>query len=227
MVPDKNEMPDFRKRVVVDTAALSWTKNPGLGVSSKVLEDFGGDGRPKTMLARMEPGVRWSGISFSGGWECFVLEGVLREGDGCYREGSYVRGPSGRPPTWSTAEGCVFFLKSGYLEEEEQEPAVVSTRETSWLPGLVEGLSVMPLSRSGTRNTALVRWDPGTRFVMHRHYGGEEILVVQGVFEDEHGRYGEGSWIQSPHLSQHTPFSDKGCIILVKTGHLLMGGQAS
>lgn len=227
MVPDKNEMPDFRKRVVVDTAALSWTKNPGLGVSSKVLEDFGGDGRPKTLLVRMEAGVRWSGISFSGGGECFVLEGVLREGDGCYPEGSYVRGPSGRPPTWSTDEGCVFFLKSGYLEEEEQAPAVVSTRETSWLPGLVEGLSVMPLSRSGTRNTALVRWDPGTRFVMHRHYGGEEILVVRGVFEDEHGRYGEGSWIQSPHLSQHTPFSEEGCIILVKTGHLPPGGHTS
>jgi|UniRef100_A0A7C3LT60 hypothetical protein len=226
MVLNKNEGPDFRQRVVVDTLAMFWTKNPGFEFSSKVLEDFGEDGRPKTMLVRMEPDARWSGISFSGGWECYVLQGVLQDEADGFPEGSYVRGPAGRPFTWSTVEGCIFFLKTGHLEEDEQEQAVVLTRETSWLPGLVEGLSVMPLSRSGTRNTALVRWDPGTRFVMHRHYGGEEILVIQGVFEDEHGRYGKGSWIQSPHLSQHTPFSDEGCVILVKTGHLPPGGHA-
>jgi anti-sigma factor ChrR (cupin superfamily) len=40
------------------------------------------------------------------------------------------------------------------------------------------------------------------------------------VFEDEHGRYPAGSWIRSPHLSAHQPFSREGCTILVKTGHL-------
>lgn len=225
MVLNKNEGPDFRRRVVVDTAAMSWLEKPGFGVSSKALEDFGESAVLKTMLVRMEADSRWPEPSFPVGGELYVLKGVLREGADRYPEGSYLRCPAGRPSTWSTAEGCVFFLKTGHLEEDEQEQAVVLTRETSWLPGLVKGLSVMPLSRSATRNTALVRWDPGTRFVMHRHYGGEEILVVRGVFEDEHGRYGEGSWIQSPHLSQHTPFSDEGCVILVKTGHLTSGGH--
>ncbi|MFZ9115295.1 MAG: cupin, partial [bacterium] len=31
----------------------------------------------------------------------------------------------------------------------------------------------------------------------------------------------KGSWIRSPHMSQHQPFSREGCTILVKTGHLL------
>jgi anti-sigma factor ChrR (cupin superfamily) len=44
---------------------------------------------------------------------------------------------------------------------------------------------------------------------------------VHGVFADEHGTYPEGSWIRSPHMSQHTPFSEPGCTIFVKTGHLL------
>jgi len=44
--------------------------------------------------------------------------------------------------------------------------------------------------------------------------------VVEGVFEDEHGRYPQGSWIRSPHMSLHTPFSKEGCTIFVKTGHL-------
>ena len=79
----------------------------------------------------------------------------------------------------------------------------------------------MPLHEFRTEHTALVRWAPGTYFNPHRHYGGEEILVVEGVFEDEHGRYPAGSWLRSPHLSMHKPFSKEGCIILVKTGHLL------
>ncbi len=30
-------------------------------------------------------------------------------------------------------------------------------------------------------------------FNPHKHYGGEEIFVVEGVFEDGHGRYPAGS----------------------------------
>jgi anti-sigma factor ChrR (cupin superfamily) len=74
--------------------------------------------------------------------------------------------------------------------------------------------------RQGAGST-LVRWAPKTRFNTHRHYGGEEIFVVHGVFADEHGTYPEGTWIRSPHMSQHTPFSEGGCTIFVKTGHLL------
>ena len=60
----------------------------------------------------------------------------------------------------------------------------------------------------------------GTRFTGHRHWGGEEILVVEGTFQDKQGDYPAGTWIRSPHLSQHEPFSDGGCLIYVKTGHL-------
>ena len=68
---------------------------------------------------------------------------------------------------------------------------------------------------------AVVRWAPGTYFNPHRHFGGEEIFVIDGVFEDEHGRYPKGTWLRSPHMSAHKPFSVEGCTILVKTGHLL------
>ena len=60
-----------------------------------------------------------------------------------------------------------------------------------------------------------------TRFPRHVHKLGEEMLVLDGVFENEHGRYPAGTWIRSPHLSMHTPFSNDGCAIFVKTGHLL------
>eukprot|EP01034_Spumella_vulgaris_P008456 gene8456-10765_t len=85
---------------------------------------------------------------------------------------------------------------------------------------MVPGLTVMPLMQQGSGST-LVRWAPQTYFNPHKHYGGEEIFVVDGVFEDEHGRYPAGSWIRSPHMSLHQPFSKEGCTIFVKTGHLL------
>jgi hypothetical protein len=65
-----------------------------------------------------------------------------------------------------------------------------------------------------------VRWAPGTVFHPHRHGGGEEIFVLQGVFQDEHGTYPEGAWLRNPPGSVHRPWSEAGCTIWVKTGHL-------
>jgi anti-sigma factor ChrR (cupin superfamily) len=83
------------------------------------------------------------------------------------------------------------------------------------------GLTVLPLHEHDPEHVALVRWAPSTRFRRHRHWGGEEILVLDGVFEDEHGTYPKGSWLRSPHLSEHDPFTGlDGALIYVKTGHL-------
>ena len=68
--------------------------------------------------------------------------------------------------------------------------------------------------------TSLVRYIPGGAFPEHAHPKGEEILVLEGEFCDEHGRYPEGTWIRSPHMSQHTPFSETGCLIYVRVGGL-------
>ena len=91
----------------------------------------------------------------------------------------------------------------------------------------MDGLRVLPLSSYGHQHTALVRWAPGTLFNPHRHHGGEEIFVVQGLFEDDQGQYPAGTWLRNPHLSQHQPFSTQGCTIFVKTGHLPAAGGAA
>jgi anti-sigma factor ChrR (cupin superfamily) len=41
----------------------------------------------------------------------------------------------------------------------------------------------MRLDTFESQNTALVRWDVGTYFNPHRHFGGEETYVLDGVFE--------------------------------------------
>ena len=45
--------------------------------------------------------------------------------------------------------------------------------------------------------------------------------MLDGTFYDEHGSYPKGSWLRSPHLSRHTPFTkEDGVLIYVKVGHL-------
>lgn len=86
---------------------------------------------------------------------------------------------------------------------------------------MVPGLKVTSLHQGLIKHTALVRWAPETRFNPHTHVGGEEILVLEGVFRDEHGSYPAGTWIRSPHMSHHRPFTGpEGATILVKVGHL-------
>ena len=101
----------------------------------------------------------------------------------------------------------------------------LDTGAARFVSGLVAGLTVLPLHQHGTENVALVCWKSGTRFNAHRHWGGEEIFVIEGTFADEHGIYPAGSWLRNPHLSTHSPFTDEGCLIYVKTGHLGSVGE--
>ena len=82
-------------------------------------------------------------------------------------------------------------------------------------------IEVRTTTKSGDKHAALVRWPAGERFVPHRHWGGEEILVLSGELIDEHGRYGAGTWLRSPHLSEHCPRTEVATLIWVKVGHLL------
>src|SRR5438046_1035028 len=64
--------------------------------------------------------------------------------------------------------------------------------------------------------TSIVRYAVQSRFSPHTHGGGEEFLVLEGVFQDEHGDYPAGTYVRNPPTSRHTPGSESGCIIFVK-----------
>lgn len=64
--------------------------------------------------------------------------------------------------------------------------------------------------------TSIVRYAPGCHFNAHTHSGGEEFLVLDGTFQDEHGDYPAGTYIRNPPQSRHTPGSELGCTIFVK-----------
>jgi anti-sigma factor ChrR (cupin superfamily) len=211
---------DLNQRYVVHSHTLDWVASPAAGVSRRLLERDGGEVARATSIVRYAPGSAFDAHTHGGGEEILVLEGTLHDEHGVYGPGTYIKNPVGSAHAPFTVEGCTLWVKLRHLDPRDSERVVIDSRHTPWHPGMVEGLKVLPLNTFETQNTALVRWAPQTFFNPHRHWGGEEIFVVEGVFSDEHGDYPAGSWLRSPHMSQHQPFSREGCLILVKTGHL-------
>ena len=64
--------------------------------------------------------------------------------------------------------------------------------------------------------TSIVRYEPGSTFPTHDHPDGEEILVLEGVFSDEHGDWPAGTYLLNPQGFRHAPFSREGCLLFVK-----------
>ncbi len=218
---------DISQRVVIQQSTLPWIASPLAGLETRTLEGGGAAAARATAIVKLAPAAKIISCTRDLGEEIVVLDGVLRDEFGSYRKGSYVKNPPGSSHACESPSGCLLFVKRHHLDIDDDQRIVVDSASMPWYRGLVDGLSVMPLSEFGTQHTALVRWAPGTRFNPHRHYGGEEIYVLDGVFEDELGRYPAGSWLRSPHMSAHRPYSIEGCTIFVKTGHLLQEEAAA
>jgi anti-sigma factor ChrR (cupin superfamily) len=211
---------DLRQPVVLDTGSLGWAPSPMAGVERRMLDRRGGEVARATSIVRYAAGSRFDRHSHGGGEEILVLEGVFSDEQGSYPGGTYLRNPVGSSHAPFSDAGCTILVKLHQMHPADRQRVRLDTTREAWLPGLVPGLEVMPLHAFGSEHVALVRWAPGTVFQPHGHPGGEEILVLDGVFQDEHGGYPAGSWLRNPPGSIHRPWSEAGCTIWVKTGHL-------
>ena len=100
---------------------------------------------------------------------------------------------------------------------------VIDTNLEEWLDSPSGGVKRIPLEREEAEaghTTSLVEYKPGASFEKHFHPLGEEIFVLEGVFSDENGDYGPGSYIRNPPGSFHSPFSKEGCLIFVKLNQM-------
>ena len=91
--------------------------------------------------------------------------------------------------------------------------------QTEWVASPAAGVERKMLDRIGeevARATTIVRFAPGSAFSSHTHDGGEEYLVLDGVFQDETGDFPVGSYVRNPPTSSHTPSASEGATILVK-----------
>ncbi len=97
--------------------------------------------------------------------------------------------------------------------------ALVQSETLDWQSSPMAGVDRRMLDRIGgevARATSIVRYAPGSAFSAHTHTGGEEFIVLEGVFQDEHGDYPAGTYVRNPPTTAHTPRSDAGCTIFVK-----------
>lgn len=211
---------DVAEKLVIRTASEAWQESPAKGVWRKPLEREAAETGLVTSIVKYEAGSRFSEHSHPLGEEIFVLEGVFSDEEGDYPAGTYLRNPPGSKHAPFSEQGCTLFVKLNQFDKQDKTTVRVDTLSTPWQPG-IGGLEVMPLHGFEEENVALVKWPAGERFQPHSHFGGEEILVLSGEFQDEFGHYPQYSWLRSPHMSQHFPFVEKETIIYVKTGHLL------
>jgi quercetin dioxygenase-like cupin family protein len=98
-------------------------------------------------------------------------------------------------------------------------PVIVHAAQLPWKASPAAGVDRRMLFRIGeevARATSIVRYAPRSAFPRHTHGGGEEIVVLDGVFQDEHGDYPAGSYFRNPPGTSHVPASKDGCTIFVR-----------
>ncbi len=99
------------------------------------------------------------------------------------------------------------------------ERLAINTQMQEWQASPSSTVWRKPLEREAKESghtTSVVKYEAGASFKQHSHPYGEEILVLEGVFSDEHGDYPAGTYLRNPPGSKHSPFSKEGCVILVK-----------
>lgn len=210
---------DLRQIAVHLPNDQQWIKSPADGVSRIPLEREFAESGHTTSFVKFEAGSFFPPHQHPQGEEIYVLDGVFSDENGDYPAGTYLRNPPGSQHKPFTKEGCTLFVKLDQFKTNDSAPVVLKPTDQKWRAG-IGNLQVIPLHAYETESTALVLWPKGEKFQPHTHFGGEEILVIKGEFVDEHGSYPAGSWIRSPHMSQHFPYVNEETLILVKVGHL-------
>jgi len=105
------------------------------------------------------------------------------------------------------------------VNDDFSQRTVVHGRQSTWEDTRLYGVRRCQLDRvvdNLERITSLVEFAENSALSTHEHPGGEEILVLSGVFEDSYGSWPEGSYIRYPPGTVHAPHSDRGCVVLVK-----------
>ena len=114
------------------------------------------------------------------------------------------------------------------LNADFSQRVVVHSDQLEWNASPVPGVDRRMLDRIGgevARATTIVRYAPDSKFSAHTHSGGEEFIVLDGVFQDEHGDFPEGTYARNPPTTSHTPGSEPGCTIFVKLWQFDMGDR--
>lgn len=197
---------NYEKRALINTDEIKWQNINGVEKKLLSIKD-----KEETALIRLDKNSKLKKEINS--VEVYVLEGTYINEYGSFKKGTYLKFSKEDQSLVKTEDSCIIFRKTNHIIDGED--IIIDTKNTLWRQGH-GNLQVMSLDIQ----SALVKWPKDERFIPHKHWGGEEIFVLEGIFMDEYGKYPKGSWIRSPHLSEHFPYVKEETIIYVKTGHL-------
>ena len=105
------------------------------------------------------------------------------------------------------------------INDDLTRPVIVHASRQEWVPSPAPGVERRMLFRVGdekARATSLVRYAPGSSFAPHVHTGGEEFLVLEGMFQDADGDYPVGTYVRNPPGTAHAPAAERGATIFVR-----------
>jgi len=206
----KNLNNNYDKSISINTTTQIWEINDILNYKEKILSV---DEEKKTSILELNKNSRLTLEPLVKSVEIFVLEGTYSNEFGDFEKGTYLNLPEENQEKVFCKNSCKIFRKENYRAHYEK--IIIDTTKQEWLQGQ-GNLQVMPLVES----TALVLWPKDEVFIEHKHWGGEEIYVLTGIFIDEHGEFEKDTWVRNHHLSTHLPFVKEETVIFVKTGHI-------
>ncbi len=210
---------DLSQSICVYPEDQSYIGSRADGVARIHLEREFAESGHTTSIVKFDKGSYFPAHTHHNGEEIYVLEGVFSDESGNYPKGSYIRNPPGSKHKPHSEQGCVIFVKLEQFKAGDDKQFSIKPDQYNWQQG-IGNLKVLSLHEYGTESSALVFWPKGEKFQPHSHWGGEEILVLEGKLIDEHNTYPQGTWIRNKHMSEHHPYVEEDTLILVKTGHL-------
>ncbi len=211
---------DLSKRAHVDSASLDWIASTMAGVERRMLERDGEEVARATSLVRYAPGSSFSAHAHDLGEEFLVLDGVFSDESGDFPKGMYVRNPPGSSHIPKSDPGAVILVKLRQMQTDDDTYVRVNTLDPSGWQQVRDGEHILPLFVRPDEEVVMLQWDAGTSFTPQEFPGGAEYFVLDGAFEDENGRYDQGTWLRLPSGSSQTIKVEHGARVWRKTGHL-------
>jgi anti-sigma factor ChrR (cupin superfamily) len=207
-------------KLVVDTARLSWSASPSPTVFRKRLHHAGPpESGQVTSLVRFEPGASFPLHPHPDGEEILVLDGVFSDERGDWPAGSYLLNPEGFVHEPRSAGGCLLFVRLRQHAGRDRAPVAVAVNAVAPEPVPGVGWRRRLCAEPGYADATFVEtWPAGAEPDPRTYAGGAELFVLAGVFEDESGRHGEGTWLRLPPGTTHRYRPRGDCTVYLRTG---------
>ena len=120
------------------------------------------------------------------------------------------------PPTAESVNSQPIVAKP---TENNPPSLIVRSQNVKWKPYSVPGISIgkLYIDKKKRQITSLMRLEPGVTFPMHRHADSEEVFVLEGDLIVEGEICYQGDYIRSVPGSTHSPVTQGGCLLLIKS----------